>query len=330
MTTDPQPQALPSSAAWQVLLSATTQRPGSRASLLECARRAYPNRHKRLLKRTRFLVRALRHYRLHDAWLQLLEAPGLRPMMARQPLLHAKIQHDYVLSGIGVAKRLALASGHFDTFLHRVPRILTAAIYIGSGLHLATIEAGETRYELRLLHLPHCWQEGEVSIGLFEGSALIGSVTFILGQTHEFSTALPGGELALMLGGIQGLQDEDGQCVFRRATKAMHGLRPFSLLVHAARSIAQGFGSTRLLAISDTSHALRHKRSKGKIRLSYDAIWRDHGAQLVDPGVFDLGVTAKPKDLADIPSHKRAQYRRRYALMESIDAEIRSVLTLCG
>jgi uncharacterized protein VirK/YbjX len=290
----------------------------------------YPSRHKRLLKRGRFLVRALRHYRLHDAWLRLLEAPGLQPMMARQPLLYAKIQHNYVLSGIDTARRLALASGHFHAFLHRVPRMLTAMIYIGSGLHLVTLEAGASRYELRLLHLPHCWQEGEVSIGLFEEGALIGAATFILGQAHEFSPALSHGEPALLVGGIQGLQDDDGQCVFRRATKAMHGLRPFSLLIHAARSVTQGLGATRLLAVADANHALRYKRAKGRIRLSYDAVWRDHGATAVDASAFDLGVAAHTRDLAEIPSHKRAQYRRRYALMGRIDTEIRAALKQCG
>ncbi|HEX7915823.1 DUF535 family protein, partial [Rudaea sp.] len=64
-------------------------------------------------------------------------------------------------------------------------------------------------------------------------------------------------------------------------------------------------------------------------RLSYDAIWLDHGATAVDAHVFDLGIATASRDLADIPSHKRAQYRRRYALMESIDAEIRVVLAPC-
>ncbi len=330
MTTKSQSQALLPVPAWQALLAALMPRPRSRASLFEYARRAYPNRHKRLLKRARFLVRALRHYRLHDAWLQLLEAPGLGPMMARQPLLYAKIQHEYVLSGIGAARRLAFASGHFDAFLHRVPRILTAAIYVGSGLRIASVESGDAHYELRLLHLPHCWQEGEVSIGLFAESTLIGAATFILGDVREFSPCAPHDGLALTIGGIQGLQDDDGQGAFRRATKAMHGLRPFSLLVHAARAVARGVGAARLFAVADAHHALRYKRSKGRIRLSYDAIWLDHGASAAGDGVFDLGLSPQRKDLAEIPSHKRAQYRRRYALMEAIDAEIGAVLASCG
>jgi uncharacterized protein VirK/YbjX len=251
-------------------------------------------------------------------------------MLARQPLLCTKIQHDYVMSGIGTANRLALASGHFETYLRRVPRALTATIYVGSGLRLASIDTGADRYELRLLHLPHCWQEGEISIGLFEDSALIGCVTFILGEAQAFAASLPHTESALMIGGIQGLQDGDGQCVFRRATKAMHGLRPFSLLLHAARATARSLGATRLLAVADAAHALRYKRGKGRIRLSYDAIWLDHGASPAGARAFELGLATAQKDLAAIPSQKRAQYRRRYALMEAVDADIQATLRACG
>ncbi|MBN8884762.1 MAG: DUF535 family protein [Rudaea sp.] len=329
MTIEPRSQTLTPLQAWLTPVATDPEKP-RRATLLDYARRAYPSGHKRLLKRARFLVRALGHYRLHDAWLQLLEAPALGPMIARTPQFCAKIQHDYVIAGIGTAGRLTLASGHFDTFLHRVPRILTAAIYVGSGLRIASIETAENCYELRLLHLPHCWQEGEVSIGLFEDSHLIGSLTFVLGGSHDFSRSLPPGESAMAIGGIQGLHDGDGQNVFRRATKSMHGLRPFSLLIHAARTVARSLGATRVLAVADARHALRYKRSKGKIRLSYDTIWLDHSATAVDMGVFDLGLVTVTKDLADIPSQKRAQYRRRYALTDTVDAEIRAVLKLCG
>ena len=327
MTIEFETPALP---AWQLQPLGEPHRGRGRAPLFEYARRTYAGKRKPLLKRTRFLLRALGQYRLHDAWLRLLEAPALRPMITRQPLLAAKLQHGYVLSGLDDARRLGVACGHFDAFLRRMPRLLNAAIYSASGLHLGMIATTASTYELRLLHLPHCWQEGEVSLGLFEQDALIGAVTFVLGDAGEFAAALARGESKLMIGGIQGCQSDDGQDVFRRATKAMHGLRPFSLLLHAVRAVAQGLGATRLIAVADAGHALRYKRGKGRIRLSYDAIWLDHGASAVDASVFDLGIATASKDLADVPSQKRAQYRRRYALMDSVDAEIRAVLAQCG
>lgn len=304
--------------------------PTARASLIEHARRTYAGKRKAWLKRARFLLRALSQYELHDAWLRLLEAPALRPMVTRQPLLAAKLQHRYVLSGLDAARRLGVACGHFEAYLRRVPRLMSAAIHSEAGLNLAAVETAGGRYELRLLHLPRCWQEGEVSIGLFERDALIGAATFVLGEAGDFVPDLARGESALMIGGIQGCQGDDGQEAFRRATKAMHGLRPFSLLVHAARAVACSFAATRLLAVADAGHALRYKRGQGRIRLSYDAIWLEHGASALGTGVFDLGLSAAPKDLAEVPSHKRAQYRRRYALMESVDSEIRIALAQCG
>ena len=326
MTTEFEASALSPLPRWRTQHLIQSYAAPKRASLIEYARRTYAGKRKRLLKQTRFLLRALGQYRLHDAWLQLLEAPELQPMVARQPLLAAKLQHRYVLNELNTAARLALACGHFNAFLHRISRVLVGAIYVGSGLRLATIETAAGAYELRLLHLPHCWQEGELSVALFHESALIGSATFVLAEAHDLSPSLPSDELVLTIGGIQGLHDGDGQNVFRAATKAMHGLRPFSLLLHAARAIARSFRATRVLAVADASHALRYKRSKGRIRLSYDAIWLDHGASAVGTCLFDLGTTTTSKDLADIPSQKRAQYRRRYALMESVDAEIRAVL----
>lgn len=328
MTVETKIDSLSPTRAWPLLASLTTPH-GRRKSFFENARLTYAGARKRTFKRARFLLLAASRYRLHDVWFRLLESPAMQPMLARQPLLRAKIQHSYVLSGIGTADRLLLASEHFRAFLDRVPPAFGAMIYQGAGLPLAEIETPSARYALRLLHLPHCWQEGEMSLGLFENAMLIGSATLVLGTAHDFSPERPD-EMALFVGGLQGLQGGDGQDAFRRATKAMQGLRPFSLLIHALRSLARSLGARHLLAVADAHHALRYKRAKRRIHLSYDDIWREHAATTTASGMFDLGTATEFKDLADISSHKRAQYRRRYAMMEAVDADITAALRHCG
>ena len=56
--------------------------------------------------------------------------------------------------------------------------------------------------------------------------------------------------------------------------------------------------------------------------------WIDRGGKRVDPLFYCIGVGPNQKDLALIPSKKRAMYRRRYETLVSLRQEIRDRLSV--
>lgn len=308
-----------------LLAARALELPAPRLGFYEVARRAYPPQaRKHTLKRLRYLVRAWRDPRTHDEWLRFLNAPQFSggALAERLPQLYAKVQSSYVWRSLDIAARVRLLQDHYRGFFAS-SRSFCEAVHSCSGRSLWTEEIDGSAYELRLCHLPLNWREGEISLALFEAEKLVGSLTFVVTGLSEIVGA---GGASLAIGGIQGVNDSEGLQVFRRLTKSMHGLRPFSLLIHAARAVALAFGAPRVLAVGDTQHALAYKRANQRVHICYDQIWSEHGATRDAKGWFDLGVQTPLKSLSDIASNKRAQYRRRYELMDGIAVSIQRSL----
>jgi len=293
---------------------------GKQLGFYAAARRAFPQGRKLMLKRLRYVARAWRDRHVHAEWLRFLDA-RFSALDARMPQLYAKIQSTYVLRALDTAARVRLLQDHYGGFFS-ASRPLSEVVYSRSGLPLWSFDLTGTAIQLRLCHLPICWREGETSLALFDDARLICALTFVVTSLRECGAG-DGGK-SLVIGGIQGLHDAEGLNVFRTLTKSMHGLRPFSLLIHAIRAVALAFDAQRVLAVGDAQHALTHKRVNNKVRISYDEIWSDHGGAPVAGGMFDLGNMTPLKSSAEIPSNKRAQYRRRYQLMDELACAIES------
>jgi uncharacterized protein VirK/YbjX len=150
----------------------------------------------------------------------------------------------------------------------------------------------------------------------------ISSLTFVLRQ------GAAGREI--LIGGVQGGHSENSREDIRVATQVFHGLRPKHLLVYLLREIASLWGVSRIQAVSDSAHCLTRGRYQGRIKIvsSYDQLWQDVGGQSREDGFYSLPVMQNRRALEDVPSRKRAQYRRRYSLMDSIAAEMREKLAL--
>ncbi len=292
----------------------------------EVARRAFPRGRNLAIKRLRYFVRAWRARHAHEAWLEFLDAPLFGAGLAeRQALLLQKIQRSYVLLALDTTEaRVRLLQDHYRGFFAS-SRTLAETLHSRRGLQLCELELADAKYQLRLCHLPLNWREGEISLGLFAADRLICSLTFVVTGLREFAGDAGGATLAI--GGIQGVNDAEGLRVFRDLTKAMHGLRPFSLLIHTIRCVAVALGTRRVVAVGDAQHALSDKRARNKVRICYGEIWSEHGGVAAANGLFDLGMTTPLKPLADVASNKRAQYRRRYQLMDDVASATASAIS---
>jgi uncharacterized protein VirK/YbjX len=104
----------------------------------------------------------------------------------------------------------------------------------------------------------------------------------------------------------------------------MHGLRPRDLLVTAFREFCQALGIRKILAVSDGTRVCsnRYFEASSRVFASYDAAWLESGGVATENGFFELDACLTPRSHEDIPSRKRAQYRRRYALVAELAEQI--------
>jgi hypothetical protein len=128
----------------------------------------------------------------------------------------------------------------------------------------------------------------------------------------------------LLVGNVQGpsLKDE-GLDRIRDATHAAHGMRPPHLLVHALRVLAAHWGATRLCGVDPDHHVKgRWNLRDSRLRFDYRAFWAEHEGVREAGGNWSLPLETALRPLEDVPTKRRAMYRRRYAMLEALQRAV--------
>lgn len=74
--------------------------------------------------------------------------------------------------------------------------------------------------------------------------------------------------------------------------------------------------------MSNATHIYRswryRKKKEGKLLADYDSFWLSLGGERRENGHFALPLTLPRKPMEEIASKKRAEYRRRYEMLDSL------------
>lgn len=165
-------------------------------------------------------------------------------------------------------------------------------------------------------------REGMLTLTLADEANSIYSLSFTLSEES--------GRLIALIGGMQGTDSPTANELYRQLTKSAHGMRPRDLLIDVFRMVCAAIGVTRIGAISDAARHQQSRYSLGRLEgvdpvdMRYDQVWGDRGGVLRDDGFYDLPVTPTRRAPEDVPPNKRALYRRRYEMLDIIEADVRA------
>ena len=156
-------------------------------------------------------------------------------------------------------------------------------------------------------------REGHLTLSLFKGQFRAFTVSFSLSKHPNTE---------VFVGGIQGRQDSDILDVYRDLTKDFHGIRPRDFILEALRLFATSIDAKRLLAVADQHKISRHAYfgKNGAPGLYYDEIWEERGGVKVHETHFELPLQGNRRPLEEVSSKKRSMYRRRYEMLDQIEA----------
>ena len=274
------------------------------------------------LARLKYCVRALQHPRLTQEWFRLLDQSRLRPVTQRHPRLFSKLQRPYLHRRLSPAGRLEAGRQHYGFLLRRLGDDAWAGIYETEGLLLGWLpETGWGSYALRLLYRDQFEKEGDLVLALCEerrGEPLF-TLAFAVGQPTSDAAEL-------FIGGLQGCRQANERERIVELTRAWHGLRPKALLVFALQRMAQLWNCQAIHAVGDAEHIYRHTHKRREIRARHDEFWAESGGVPGADGNFRLPAAPTVRDISELPRGKRPIYRRRYAMLELLGADIQMAL----
>jgi uncharacterized protein len=116
----------------------------------------------------------------------------------------------------------------------------------------------------------------------------------------------------------------EGPCLIRAGTKAFEGLRPPHVLLELLRALSRAWGIVEIIGVAHDNHLKSHSasRSAALVRFDYDQFWREAGATQLADGNWSMPPADAPRSEEEIPSRKRAMYRRRAALLKAMHSAV--------
>ena len=111
-------------------------------------------------------------------------------------------------------------------------------------------------------------------------------------------------------------------------TKACHGYRTKNLILYMLQAMVRAMGIEKIYAVSNYGYyANNHVRSDRKLKTNFGDFWLEAGGrETEDKRFYELPLVEKRKTMEEVPTRKRAVYRRRFAFLDEVDAEIEAAV----
>lgn len=273
--------------------------------------------------RTKFLLRSLLTPVNTARYLtRLVQLPLLEQMLQVQPGLPCRLHRPWLSINMSRPQTARAICWHYETMTRQLPASLISAYLSKSGIALAHLTGkDEQTWSVQLRSDFMLDKEGEATLTFCdEQNTVLAELTFAL---CPFA-----GKNTLYIGGLQGAKAHVPHEAIQVATKSCHGLFPKRLLVETAMILAQFLQVDEIRAVSNETHIYRtaryRKKKQGLLHADYNSFWASLGAEVDEHGDFVLPLIMPRKAVEEIASKKRAEYRRRYALLDALQDQTRA------
>ncbi len=274
-----------------------------------------------IIKRTKYVARGLAFARDTAEWFDFLQTPGMAYIVNHHPHLFHKLQRPYLHSALSTTERLKTLKTHYQFVQSRFSPSLLEEVFAPGGKVLLELDLKDAGIlEARLL-LGNMQKEGDLTIYLEKKPSgqrvtnqRVGFLSFSFWKCDQDRPEI-------FIGGLQGdKQTTEAEVV--AFTRGLYGLRPKALLFFILQQLAAAWQIDSIRAVSDEKHIYKHFQTRREVNASYDNFWIESGGVLAMDKFFDLPATFVPREISTIRVNKRQLYRRRYAMLDGMAAQI--------
>ncbi|CAM8260874.1 DUF535 domain-containing protein [Citrobacter freundii] len=259
-------------------------------------------------------VSSIRYYQ------ELHSLKSIDKILEMQPTLPAKIHRPYLHKGGLAWNRRKNIIGHYR-FVQSLP-VKHQELLLPDRDVLLVHFTGKNGEDFDI----HCSsggfdREGELMLSLSFNNTPVARLSFSVIPSKEGHCAF--------IGGLQGAPKNIGPDIIRNATKACYGLFPKRIVFEVLCSLMRCCDITNILAVSEQSHVFRQWRYRYKKRKYFVALYSDFWESVAGRPYgnwYKLPIYVERKSFNELASKKRAEYRRRYDLLDHINEEIMILL----
>ena len=271
-----------------------------------------------------FLARCCLHpQRMNHLEKFFAQSELLTKVAAGYPFVYEQATRAFFYYKSTFEERARIIEEHMEFLSARFNEDFMLKLYGDKKIELWRMTLDETLGEMNLVI---CAEPGQRKEGLaavmfdLPGGVPVYQILFWIARSGE--------DWAMWIGAMQGPNVDDAKELVKRITKKCHAYRTKNLILYAAQSAARSLGLKKIFAVTNEGYyANNHVRRDRKLKTSFSDFWAEVGGTPTgDARFYELPLTETRKTAEEIPTHKRAQYRRRFALLDELDAAIAETL----
>lgn len=265
-----------------------------------------------LFRKIRVLMYALLHPSAARIWLSALATNALLADIAvRNRRYLERPFRRFIQVNMRAHARAELLCGHFRVVRELFGDDLVRSLYLNSENVTLALSG---RYAIVVNEPVRCWREGLLTVAWRD---VVDHVD-LAWATLSFEWHSGSGKRGALIGGLQGPAGMDRERV-REATRACHGLRPKAAVLEAVCLLSRMAKVDVLTGVTKKTHV--SEGTPVQLRADYDGFWQEIGGIEVD-GRYVLPLRLHHRDVSEVPSNRRAAFRRRQTLIAELLAQI--------
>ncbi len=248
----------------------------------------------------------------------------LKKVAAGYPFVYEQATRAFFYWRSTFEERARLIQEHMEFLSARLNDDFMLKLYGDKKIELWRLPLDEVLGEMRLVM---CAESGQRKEGLAAVMLNLSDETPVY-QILFWIARSQSGDWSMWIGAMQGPNVDDARELIKKITKKCHAYRTKNLILYAAQAVARSFGLKKIFAVTNEGYyANNHVRRDRKLKTSFSDFWAEAGGIPTDDARFyELPLVETRKTAEEIPTHKRAQYRRRFALLDELDKSVAEVL----
>ena len=266
-----------------------------------------------------FLGRSLIHYpAMKKLWLFFQEDEQRRKILEKNPFPMEQVTRAFFYAGSTIAEREKLIMAHYTALEEKLrPEWFDKLTRQYAAYTIWQSVDEDIDWKAQLFVEPGQRKEGLMAVVMRLNNQHLYQIMFWLAPDKNE-------ELSLWIGAMQGPNMEDAKEIIKDITKRSHRYRTKNLILYMAMAVARNFGCKHIYAVSNEGYyAMNHVRRDRKLKTDFGAFWKETGGHLTeDARFYEIPLVESRKTMEEVPTRKRAVYRKRYAFQDDVDTQI--------
>ena len=265
-----------------------------------------------------FVGRALLHNSGMESLQQFFTEDELRQqILAKNPFPLEQVTRAFFYNGSTFAERKQLIQQHYELLQQKMADEMVLTLSMDGSYEIWHSMDEDIEWRTVLMMEPGQRKEGLMSLEMKLGTDNLYQIMFWLAKDKA-------GEEALWIGAMQGPNMENAKDIIKDVTKRSFRYRTKNLILYMTMAVARALTVKHIYAVSnDGYYANNHIRRDRKLKTDFGSFWEEAGGHVMDDSRFyEIPLVEPRKTMEEVPTRKRAVYRKRFAFLDEVDAMI--------